>query len=409
MFLKKKSMFTIKAIQQVRESKTNIYPICMRLTVSRRTVYINTGIKIPEFHWDKQNRKVKSSCKNSMAMNVVLTKKYNEIEKVCIKQIRKGKTLTSRKIKEKLAGSKKRDECFFTYAEKWINIRKRKSVISVGTEARYKAVIEKLKTYTDQSLNIKAFNYNFLENYQVYLLEVLENCNNTINANFKALRAISKDMIRDGKMKSKKNPFNRYTFRNTPTKRKDLSIEEISKLSGLMLPKDSKQELCRNIFMFCYYTGFRISDSLNLKLSNIQGNYMLLNSVKNNTEINHPITDNARKLIDKYSKDKLDTDYLFGFLDSSKITDDKSLMLSIKRSTSLINKNLRIFSKRCELSQNISSHFARHSFAKNALQLGLSTEEVSSLMHHKSIQTTEIYTEIGANMREIASRKLEKL
>lgn len=333
-------MYTIKCVlQKSRVSKTNIYPIYMRLTISRRHAYINTGIRIDEAFWDKRNAKIKSSYPNSKAMNLSLTRSYGKIEKACIKRISKNKILTAKRIKNSLKKTKSDSECFFAYADKWIDTRSKTNIIKVGTKARYEAVIAKLKDYTNSKLLIKEFKFSFMQDYQIHLLDKVGNSQNTINSNFKVIKTIVRDMVKDGKMKSKNNPFDRYLFKNTPTKRKHLTIEDMGKIARLMLPVGSKQEESRDIFMFCYYNGFRISDSLNLKLSNIQGGFLMLESLKNNININHPITPNAQTLIDKYSKGKQSTDYLFSFLKPASITDDESLMLSIKRSTALIKES----------------------------------------------------------------------
>jgi len=58
------------------------------------------------------------------------------------------------------------------------------------------------------------------------------------------------------------------------------------------------------------------------------------------------------------------------------------------------NRQLKRIAKLCQISKNMSSHLARHTFATLALTKGVSIESVSKMLGHTNINTTQIYARI---------------
>ena len=58
----------------------------------------------------------------------------------------------------------------------------------------------------------------------------------------------------------------------------------------------------------------------------------------------------------------------------------------------------------CGISKNISTHIFRHTFASNAIKNGITIAELSKMLNHRDIQTTE------NNVRELfAEEELDKI
>ena len=59
-----------------------------------------------------------------------------------------------------------------------------------------------------------------------------------------------------------------------------------------------------------------------------------------------------------------------------------------------INQYLLEIQKELKINKKITCHVARHSFATNALEMGVPIETVSKALGHSSIKTTQIYAKV---------------
>lgn len=157
--------------------------------------------------------------------------------------------------------------------------------------------------------------------------------------------------------------------------------------------------------MFCNQEGFRIGDALRMRVKDFTGTHFVFESQKTKTFTNILVTEKALKIIEPLIVGKSKDDYIFDFLVDKNQTEAEALREQ-NIATSLINKNLNIIGKRCGFDFKISTHFARHSMATNALAAGLSLEEIKSILHHKDIQTTQIYAKAVDSMKDAAMKKI---
>lgn len=64
-----------------------------------------------------------------------------------------------------------------------------------------------------------------------------------------------------------------------------------------------------------------------------------------------------------------------------------------------LNNALRFAVKRCGISQRVTAHTLRHSFATHMLEMGVDLRSLQETLGHASVQTTEIYTHVLRAMR----------
>jgi integrase/recombinase XerD len=166
----------------------------------------------------------------------------------------------------------------------------------------------------------------------------------------------------------------------------------------------SKPEGGRNkaILETMYSCGLRVSEVVNLKLSNLHLDVGFIRVIgKGDKERLVPIGSSAIKYIDIYTSNirvhvqpkKGKEDFLF----LNKYGNELSRVMIF-----LIIKQL---AGMAGIKKNISPHTFRHSFATHLVEGGADLRAVQEMLGHESITTTEIYTHLD---REYLRKTLEK-
>ena len=170
-----------------------------------------------------------------------------------------------------------------------------------------------------------------------------------------------------------------------------LSLIEIDKLIGAIDLSNSQGERNRAIIETLYSCGLRVSELINLQLSNIHFKEEYLKVIgKGDKERLAPIGGKALKYLSIYINQvrnhqdikKGHEDFLFLNNRGAKLT---RVMIFI------IIKEL---AEKIGLKKKISPHTFRHSFATHLIEGGADLRAVQEMLGHESITTTEIYTHL---------------
>ena len=146
----------------------------------------------------------------------------------------------------------------------------------------------------------------------------------------------------------------------------------------------------RTIIEVLYGTGIRVSELVNLKLSNIFFKENILKIAgKGDKERFVPLGKVASNEIINY----------ITFRDKFKIDEKFSDILFLNKygrslTRSMIFKIISDASKNISLEKKISPHTLRHSFATHLLKNGADLRTIQLILGHESITTTEIYTHL---------------
>ncbi|EIK38724.1 hypothetical protein HMPREF1055_02244 [Bacteroides fragilis CL07T00C01] len=184
-------------------------------------------------------------------------------------------------------------------------------------------------------------------------------------------------------MEIQKYAFRKYKIKSVENNHTHLSPEELGKIESLELGgRFTKLEKTKDAFLFCCYAGLRYSDFTNLSPENIvkmhQETWLIYKSVKTNTEVRLPLyllfEGKGIEVLNKYQDDLAD---FFKLRDNSNV-----------------NKELLIIAKLSGLNKRISFHTARHTNATLLIYSGVNITTVQKLLGHKSVKTTQVYTNI---------------
>jgi len=172
-----------------------------------------------------------------------------------------------------------------------------------------------------------------------------------------------------------------------------LSVEEIDRLLAAI--DLSKPEGQRNKAMLdtLYSCGLRVSELINLKISNLYPDLGFLRVVgKGDKERLIPISPKAIKEIDLYYQDRRK-------LPNIDKGDGNIVFLNRrgKRLTRvMIFTIVKDLANKIQLRKKISPHTFRHSFATHLVEGGADLRAVQEMLGHESILTTEIYTHLDS-------------
>lgn len=171
-----------------------------------------------------------------------------------------------------------------------------------------------------------------------------------------------------------------------------LSRQEVDKL--LTMPDLEKKLGLRDraILETLYATGMRVSELINLEMSNVHADLRLLKVLgKGSKERLIPISDVALSWIQKYDSNVRQAQ----ILKNGQYTD--IIFLNSHGRPMTRQAVWQIIKKYCQLAgitKNVTPHTLRHTFATHLLENGADLRVVQEILGHSDITTTQIYTNL---------------
>jgi len=181
-----------------------------------------------------------------------------------------------------------------------------------------------------------------------------------------------------------------------------LSQQEIDILLAAIDRSTPEGERNRAILETLYGCGLRVSELVNLKISNLFFDEGFIQVTgKGNKQRLIPIAQYTIKYINNYLHqirihqpiNKLDTDILFLNRRGKRLT--RAMIFTI----------IRQLAQKAGIQKTISPHTFRHSFATHLLENGADLNSIQLMLGHESITTTEIYMHLD---RKLLSETLHK-
>ena len=261
-----------------------------------------------------------------------------------------------------------------------------------------------LSANTIQSYNrdLKKFK-NFLENKKILDLEditheeivlffelLFKNQKETsVSRILSTLRNFYRYLLRSGKIL--KNPLSQ--IKNPKLFKKHIEILNQSEIIKFLesIPASTYLELRdKAMFELLYSCGLRVSEIVNLRLSNIDLDEDLIRFFgKGNKERITPLGETAKNFLKKYlqaGRPNIEGEYKNDYVFINK----KGSRISRQGFWKILKK----YADRLDFDKNIYPHIFRHSFATHMLEKGADLRVVQKLLGHASISTTEIYTNL---------------
>ena len=178
--------------------------------------------------------------------------------------------------------------------------------------------------------------------------------------------------------------------------------EEIIKMLNVINIRTKQGKEDYLILSLICYLGLRISDVVNLKLSNIDFNKNKISIIqyKTNSLLTLPLIDKVKYPLLDYLKNvrpKCDLDYVFITYEEPYKHNEKIRYHSYKVKNYLIKAGIDIKGRKHGF------HSLRHSFSSLLLKENISLYSISTILGHQDIKTTMIYLNIDTSkLKELA-------
>ena len=157
---------------------------------------------------------------------------------------------------------------------------------------------------------------------------------------------------------------------------KFLTKEEIINVVNSIEVKTWRDLRDKALILFLYATGSRISEALNVKVSDIEDGWVKIEMAKGEKQRVVPIAKVALDAINEYlHKRNCSNEYIFLNKNCEKLSRISAFYITKKY-------------------LNVSPHVLRHSFATALVLGGADLRVVQELLGHASLNTTQIYTHI---------------
>jgi integrase/recombinase XerD len=372
-------------------------PIFMRITYNRRKAELHTGFTCNTKDWNKSNQNTRSN----NIINQELSNKKAAVYTYLVNLQNGNKPISAAILKDLLTGKNKVKVNLLEYLERYIKelgIRAQIKPISLN---KYTQSLNTLKVYIPSKyglpdLSIDQVNYEFINGYDFFLKQTQKLHKNTINKYHSRLRTLLLRANAEGILN--KQPYSNFKLITTKSNREFLDQDDLTKIIGLDLSHNKSLDRVKDIFLFSCYTGLRFQDAQNLTAEN-QTHYKkksFLKYIQEKTDIavDIPLLPIAKRIIDKYKNEP-----------ERKIL--KKLLPKI--SNQKVNSYLKIISDQAELKRPLTHHMARHTFATTVcLNNGMPLEDVSKLLGHSSLKTTQIYGRITQERLQKSMEKINK-
>ncbi len=285
-------------------------------------------------------------------------------------------------------------------------VNRLKSNNSFSTASNYEMSIKSLKDFILHTKGKEALKIpladitpDWLQKYESYMINHLKRSRTTVSMYLRALRTVFNTAIADKEIDAEIYPFgkNKYQPPTVRNVKKALSQNHLKQLFDTK-PKIPEQAKAKDFWFFSYAcNGMNIKDIALLKYENIQDDKIIFYRAKtintSKTDLK-PVTvylnDFSNTIIKKYGNKNTDkSEYIFPI-----ISDKETEIIKhnkIKNFTKFINQNLKKLAIIEGITGDISTYWARHSFATNSIRKGASMEFVMEALSHNNMKTTVGY------------------
>lgn len=343
--------------------------------LGRKKKYFSTKVYLKPEQWDNKKLIVKNH-PNADALNRLIYEFVATIEKKELELWQQGKRISLELLKNALTTQENNSSFISFFRQEVMN-----SSLKDSTKRNHLSTLMLLQEFK-KNITFSDLTFELISSFE-YFLQLKGYHTNTIAKHMKHLKRHVNIAINKEYIEIQKYAFRKYKIKTIENKHTHLVPEELERLENLILSgRYVKLQKSLDAFLFCCYAGMRYSDFINLSSENFvdinQETWLIYKSVKTGTEVRLPLyllfSGKGIAILNKYRDNLEDFFHL--------------------RDNSNVNKDLIIITRLAGLSKRISFHTARHTNATFLIYNGINITTVQKLLGHKSVKTTQVYTNV---------------
>ena len=372
-------------LKRDKQKKDGSVPVYCRITIDGKEARFGMKKNIDPKLWNVKEGKATGKSSESSEVNALLEKTKAGIHKIYRDVQERENAVSAEKVKNIFLGIDSKQymllKAFDEHVEEKFNLIGKRIVKSTYHRYYYLRIRLSeflLEKYHLSDIPLREINYQFIRDFEIYLLTVRGNKQSTIAQYLINLKKIVELAYKNEWIF--RNPFINYKIEDEKSERGYLTQREVEILMNWKL--DKRLERTRDVFIFCCFTGLSYIDVFKLTKEQI-----------------HLSIDGQQWIMGK--REKTDMDYFIPMMEIPKKILEKyknqifknGKLLPVKVSLT-VNRHLKEIAEICGINKHLTFHLSRHTFATLTMSKGVSLESVSKMLGHKNIQTTQIYAKM---------------
>ena len=401
-------MITIKIVQRKKKLSDGLYPIFLRITKDRQSKFYKTPFSSTISEWTTSTGTFNKKKNNHFQNNRLLVKIKDRAYKIAtdLEVENPDYTLQDFDKRYRITFNPVSNDVFAFFDE---IIEEMTFAGRIGNAKSYKDTKTSVQIFHKlKKLKFREVNSAFLCKYDAFLRS-RGGTDGGVGVKMRAIRALFNKAIARGVIKESLYPFKTYKISRLRGKgfKRALDYEEIIRIINLDLSDHPHLINTRNYFVFSFYTrGMNFADMMCLEWKDVEANVIYYTRAKTKGNFSIAIMPPVQKILDYYREHGYGNKYVFPLLfredyTPTQLADRKHKMLGI------YNIELKEVAKLCNITKNVSSYVARHSFANCLKQKGVATDVISESLGHQNLGVTQAY--LKELDTEIVDKALEVL
>ena len=250
-----------------------------------------------------------------------------------------------------------------------------------------------------EDLTFHEIDDKWLTDYENYMTKTTGRSITTVGIYLRGLRALFKVAISEGEIHKEFYPFGekQYQIPTAQNVKKALSQDQLQRFFNAE-PENEFQRKAKDFWFFSYVcNGMNVKDIAKLKYKYVDDETIrfVREKTKRSTKTNQKpivvyLNSFSRSIIERYGKQEIrSSDYVFDILIGNESPEDE--VRKTQNFTRFINQHVKKLAIANGLPGEISTYWARHSFATSVVRKGASMEFIQESLGHKNIKTTQNY------------------
>ena len=389
-------MLTTKVLlNKVRQKKDGTFPLVIRITYNRKTIYLPLGYNLAEKDFDTKNQRIRPSSKiasNITRLNNGIQEKLKKVYDTVARLEEDGKieSLSMSSLKKEIEGKSFGSMDFFSFIDALIHDLKKAG--KFGNAEIYKTLRNKIeKFHKKSSLPFRQINYAFVKKLETQHY-ASGNTAGGLSVYLRTLRSVYKKAIKHGIAKENHNPFNDYSIKNGTPKRQFLNREQLETLKNAAVEEPFLAK-ARDLYMASFYLrGMNWMDMALLKGDNLQGDFERIVYIRSKTKnklFSIKITPALKEILLAHNNGKIEKDgYVFPILTKDIVP--FKIHETIKNKRKRQNIYLNRLAERLELPK-VTIYSARHTYANILKRSGAPSNVIQDSLGHTTEAMTQAY------------------